>query len=72
MHNVNGNLTITFNGEVYNYLELWGPLEAAGYAFRTKSDTEVLLNIYDRDGAACLEQLYGMYGFAIWNSAVVT
>lgn len=72
MHSSDGRLTITYNGEVYNYRELAAPLEAAGCIFRTESDTEVLLNLYDRDGPDCLKHLNGMFGFAIWNAAEKT
>ena len=63
-----GSLWITFNGEIYNYRELRAELEAAGYQFRTASDTEVLLRLYQRDGEACLARLRGMFAFAIWNA----
>ena len=67
-----GSLWITFNGEIYNYRELRAELEAAGYRFRTASDTEVLLCLYQRDGEACLARLRGMFAFAIWNSRTET
>lgn len=63
-----GSLSITFNGEIYNYRELRQELEAAGDAFVSGSDTEVLLKLYARDGAAMLEKLRGMFAFAIWDS----
>ena len=67
-----GSLWITFNGEIYNYRELRAELEAAGYRFRTASDTEVLLRLYQRDGEACLARLRGMFAFAIWNARTET
>jgi asparagine synthase (glutamine-hydrolysing) len=67
-----GTCWITFNGEIYNYREIRAELEAAGHRFRTASDTEVLLRLYQRDGEACLSRLRGMFAFAIWNSRTET
>ncbi|HZA93910.1 MAG TPA: asparagine synthase (glutamine-hydrolyzing) [Gemmatimonadales bacterium] len=67
-----GSCWITFNGEIYNYRELRAELEADGNRFRTASDTEVLLRLYQRDGEACLARLRGMFAFAIWNSRTET
>jgi asparagine synthase (glutamine-hydrolysing) len=57
---------ITYNGEIYNYLELRRDLEG-GWPFRTRSDTECILAAYDRFGDQCLEQLRGMFAFALWD-----
>lgn len=57
---------IVFNGEIFNYRELRADLMATGYKFKSKTDTEVLLNLYIRDGEAMLSQLNGMFAFAIW------
>jgi asparagine synthase (glutamine-hydrolysing) len=62
-----GRLRITFNGEIYNYRELRRELEAKGFAFRSNSDTEVLLHLYADRGRAMVQALRGMYAFAIWN-----
>lgn len=62
-----GDNVIVFNGEVYNYLELKRELEGDGYAFRTGTDTEVIIAAYDRWGEACLERFNGMFAFAIWD-----
>ena len=60
-------LTVTFNGEIYNYPELRRELQAAGIRFRTSSDTEALLHLYARDGAAMVHRLRGMFAFAMWD-----
>lgn len=59
---------ITYNGEIYNYLELRKDLEANGYFFRTNTDTEVILALYLQEGIECLNRLNGMFAFAIWDS----
>ncbi len=59
---------IVFNGEIYNHLELRSELEAQGYTFRTRTDTEVLLQAYLHWGEDSLAHLEGMYAFAIWDS----
>jgi asparagine synthase (glutamine-hydrolysing) len=58
-------LTITYNGEIYNYRELRRELEALGRRFRSDSDTEVILGAYDQWGAACVSRFNGMWAFAI-------
>ena len=60
-------LWITYNGEIYNYIELRRELEEKGCSFATQSDTEVLLQMYATYGEDCLEQLNGMFAFAIWD-----
>jgi len=60
--------SIIFNGEIYNYLELRKELEKLGFAFKTNSDTEVLLTSYSHWGISCLHKLNGMFAFAIYDS----
>tara|TARA_B100001029_G_scaffold178455_1_gene185263 strand:+ start:311 stop:2128 length:1818 start_codon:yes stop_codon:yes gene_type:complete len=62
-----GNFIITYNGEIYNYIELRKLLLAKGYAFRTYSDTEVLLNMFIEFGFEMLNMLNGIFAFAIYN-----
>ncbi|MBK9283206.1 MAG: asparagine synthase (glutamine-hydrolyzing) [Sphingobacteriaceae bacterium] len=59
---------IVFNGEIYNYLEIKKNLEAEGYIFKNKSDTEVVLNSYIKWGSSCLNKFNGMFSFVIWDN----
>jgi asparagine synthase (glutamine-hydrolysing) len=68
MCNEDGSVWITFNGEIYNFLELRKELEKLGHCFRTHSDTEVIIHAYEEYGRGCLEKLRGMFAFAIWDS----
>ncbi len=61
-----GRYTIVFNGEIYNYKEL--KLQLSDYSFKTNSDTEVLLALYVKMGKDCLNELNGMFAFAIWDN----
>jgi asparagine synthase (glutamine-hydrolysing) len=62
-----GRFWIVFNGEIFNYKELRKDLEKKGYSFKTKSDTEVLVQLYAVYGNKCLELLNGQFSFAIWD-----
>ena len=69
MRNHSGSLTVTFNGEIFNYVELRESLAAKGHRFATQSDTEVLLKAYDEFGPECVNSFRGMFSFALWDSA---
>ena len=69
MHTSDGQLSITFNGEIYNHNELRKQLETKGFVFRSHSDTEVLLNLYRDCGTEMVKQLRGMFAFAIWDNS---
>jgi asparagine synthase (glutamine-hydrolysing) len=64
-----GAVAVTFNGEIYNFRELRRELEMAGYAFRTDSDTEVLLHGWRHWGPECLSHFHGMFAFALYDAA---
>ncbi|GFK95974.1 Asparagine synthetase [glutamine-hydrolyzing] 1 [Fundidesulfovibrio magnetotacticus] len=67
MEDAHGRLAVTFNGEIYNYREIRAALEALGHAFRTCSDTEVILAGWLQWGPRCLERFEGMFAFALWD-----
>ena len=67
MRDAAAGLTLTFNGEIYNFRELRAALEAKGHRFARDSDTEVLLHAYAQWGEGCVERLRGMFAFAIWD-----
>src|SRR5262249_18418518 len=69
MASADGRLRIVFNGEIYNFRALRDELAAQGARFATESDTEVLLHLYARDGAAMVDRLRGMYAFVLWDDA---
>lgn len=68
----NGRFTITFNGEIYNFVELKEQLIQKGYVFLSDSDTEIILAAYQEWGEKCLEKFNGMWAFAIWDDVEKT
>lgn len=67
MSTADGRYWITFNGEIYNFRELRHTLVAQGERFHSQTDTEVILKLYQRFGSSCVNQLRGMFAFAIWD-----
>jgi asparagine synthase (glutamine-hydrolysing) len=68
LSNEDDSIWIVFNGEIYNYQELRRELLAKGHEFKTKSDTEVIVHLYEEYGRDCVSKLRGMFAFAIWDS----
>jgi asparagine synthase (glutamine-hydrolysing) len=67
LSNEDASIWIVFNGEIYNYRQLTSELLAKGHTFRTHTDTEVIVHLYEEYGFKCLERLEGMFAFAIWD-----
>lgn len=67
MHSADQRYVLSYNGEIYNFGDLRRELEQAGVAFRTGSDTEVLLELFARDGLDCVDRLNGIFAFAVWD-----
>ncbi|MDP3732024.1 MAG: asparagine synthase (glutamine-hydrolyzing) [Candidatus Omnitrophota bacterium] len=67
MSNENGRLWLMYNGEIYNYIELRNELISLGHAFKSHSDSEVVIHAYEEWGKDCLDKFIGMWAFAIWD-----
>jgi asparagine synthase (glutamine-hydrolysing) len=68
MSNEDGTVWITFGGEIYNHLEIRPELEAKGHRYRSNTDTETIVHLYEEEGPRCVERLHGMFHYAIWDS----
>jgi asparagine synthase (glutamine-hydrolysing) len=68
MHGPSEETTIVFNGEIYNYIELRRQLRSEGVHFRSESDTEVILALYEKYGSDCVTRLRGMFAFGLWDN----
>lgn len=69
LFNAQGTVGIVFNGEIYNYQSLMAELQALGYVFRTRSDTEVIVHAWSAWGEDCVQRLRGMFAFVLWDQA---
>src|ERR1700733_7999084 len=72
MSNEDGRVWITFNGEIYNFLELRRELQAKGHKFGSNTDTEVIVHLYEEEGPECVKRLNGMFAFAICDLRAAT
>lgn len=68
LSNEDDSMWVTFNGEIYNYVELRKELKADGHLFKTDSDTEVIVHAYEKWGKECVRRFNGMFAFALWDS----
>jgi asparagine synthase (glutamine-hydrolysing) len=67
LSNEDGTIWVTFNGEIYNFPQLRAELSARGHIFRTRTDTETIVHLYEEHGVECLSRLKGMFALAIWD-----
>lgn len=68
LSNEDGTIWVVFNGEVYNFIDIHEELTKKGHIFRTRSDTEVIVHLYEEEGERCFERLRGMFAVAIWDT----
>src|ERR687895_547850 len=68
MSNEDGTVWVTFGGEIYNHEELRPELEAKGHVYRSHTDTETIVHLYEEEGPRCVERLHGMFHYAIWDT----
>ncbi|MFK7734816.1 MAG: asparagine synthase (glutamine-hydrolyzing) [Pirellulaceae bacterium] len=67
IYDESGRYGVVFNGEIYNFIELREELKQRGHRFKTNSDTEVIVHLYEEMGEKCVEKLRGMFAFAVWD-----
>jgi asparagine synthase (glutamine-hydrolysing) len=67
MSNEDGTVWLTFGGEIYNHLDLRPELEAKGHVYRSQTDSETIVHLYEEEGPRCVERLHGMFHYAIWD-----
>ena len=70
MSNEDGAIWITYNGEIYNYREIANELKEKGHQFKSDTDTEVVLHLYEEEGTDAVNRLNGMFAFAIWDANI--